>query len=342
MASTFASKLLTWFDQHGRKDLPWQQSLTLYGVWVSEIMLQQTQVNTVIPYYGRFMDRFPSIEALAQASQDEVLHQWTGLGYYARARNLHKAARIVMADFNGELPASPDELNALPGIGRSTAAAIVAICTGYRATILDGNVKRVLARCFAIEGSGSSKTQKALWQQAESLTPYERVADYTQAIMDLGAMICTRSSPVCQSCPFENDCIARTTDTIDQYPGKRPKKTLPVRATTMLVIANEVKELLLNKREGHGLWGGLWSFPECDTDGITDFLEGNGLKLVRQSTLPGFRHTFTHLHLDITPVKLDVIETSGVRETDAACWFSPEHPAEIGLTRPVSRILKTL
>ncbi len=353
----FAEKLLIWFDQHGRKDLPWQQDISPYRVWVSEIMLQQTQVATVIPYYEKFMDRFPSVEALADASEDEVLHQWTGLGYYARARNLHKAAKAICHPERpggaasrsrttegspGEFPLTVEELITLPGIGKSTAGAIVAICTDQRATILDGNVKRVLSRCFVIEGwPGSTQTAKALWEQAEALTPTSRVADYTQAIMDLGAMVCTRNSPDCENCPMQNDCIALKQRAIDQFPGKKPKKDLPVRSTFMLVIENEAQELLLEKRPNQGLWGGLWSFPQRTEENLQDFLSEQGLSSQNQTSLPRFRHTFTHFHLDITPVKVDVHEkTPFVREQDTLCWFNPNEPQEIGLTRPVSKILE--
>lgn len=337
----FADRLLAWFDTHGRKDLPWQQDKSPYRVWVSEIMLQQTQVTTVIPYYEKFMVRFPAVEALAAATEDEVLHQWTGLGYYARARNLHKAARQIVNQLGGVFPDTIDGLTALPGIGRSTAGAIVAICSGEHAAILDGNVKRVLARCFAIEGwPGAAKTEQALWRKAEALTPTSRVADYTQAIMDLGAMICTRSSPLCNGCPLHSECVACRERTIDQFPGKKPKKELPVKTTTMLVIENDAHELLLEKRPGQGLWGGLWSFPECEIDQLDEFLADQGLNPENQTPLSPFRHTFTHFHLDIVPVHLQVTETAAsVRETDSLCWFDPHRPQEIGLTRPVSKIL---
>ena len=218
--TSFAKQLLDWFDQNGRKTLPWQTNKTPYRVWVSEIMLQQTQVATVVPYFIKFLNRFPSVDELAAATEDEVLHLWTGLGYYARARNLHTTAKKVMKVHNGELPATVNELVTLPGIGRSTAGAIAAICHETHAAILDGNVKRVLARHFTIGGwPGKTETQKSLWNKAESLTPHDRIADYTQAIMDLGATVCTRSSPDCPACPYFKSCQARINGTIDQYPG---------------------------------------------------------------------------------------------------------------------------
>ena len=339
----FAARLLAWFDQHGRKNLPWQQDITPYRVWVSEIMLQQTQVTTVIPYYDNFMARFPRLEILANASQDEVLHLWTGLGYYARARNLHKTAQQVVADYNGVMPLTQAELETLPGIGRSTAAAIVAICTGQRAAILDGNVKRVLARVFRIDGwPGQTTTLKALWQQAEQLTPDQRVPDYTQAIMDLGAMVCTRSSPRCQLCPFESSCGAYQTQTIDQYPGRKPKKDLPVRQVTMLVIESR-DGILLEKRPQSGIWGGLWSFPELTTEAeVHTYAEKHGLRIRSTVSLPPLRHTFSHYHLDIQPLHLKIADSSGIREPEAdATWFKPENPKTLGLSGVVTKILES-
>lgn len=335
----FSARLLTWFDQHGRKDLPWQENKTPYRVWVSEIMLQQTQVTTVIPYYQRFMAAFPTVDALANATQDEVLHHWTGLGYYARARNLHATAKQVMQQHNGEFPATQEELEALPGIGRSTAGAIIAICTGKRAAILDGNVKRVLARVFGVEGwPGQTATLKELWAKAEMVTPSERVADYTQAIMDLGAMTCTRTKPDCGSCPFNADCHAQQTASIEQYPGKKPKKDKPVRSTTMLIIEC-TGEVLLEQREAKGLWGGLWSFPE--TEDVDAYLAASSVQPISVEKLNPFRHTFTHFHLDIQPIYVKG-KAAGVREPDGTCWYNLKDPQSIGLTRPVTRILDDL
>ena len=344
MSNSFSANLLLWFDQHGRHDLPWQLNITPYRVWISEVMLQQTQTTTAAPYFTNFIDTFPSIDKLASASIDAVLHNWTGLGYYARARNLHKAANLLMDKYNGELPMSVSELEALPGIGPSTAGAIVAICANQKATILDGNVKRVLARCFAIDGwPGKKATAKALWQKAEQLTPDTRVRDYTQAIMDLGATLCTRTSPDCSNCPFETECIAHQSNRSDQFPAKKPKKVVPVRTTTMLVIENPQGELLLQQRLSTGLWSGLWSFPEGDA--IKDTL----LQLDIETTLiesqarkEKFRHSFTHFHLEITPVHVKLTDTPATIGGKPIVWYSPSAPAEIGLTGPVTRLLKEL
>ncbi len=340
----FSDKLLTWFDQHGRKTLPWQQDFSPYRVWVSEIMLQQTQVTTVIPYFERFMQRFPTVESLAQAKLDEVLHLWTGLGYYARARNLHKTAQIVTEAHQGCFPATVEALTALPGIGRSTAGAIVSIAGGGRAPILDGNVKRVLARCFGIDGwPGQTAVAKALWAKAEALTPTKRVADYTQAIMDLGATVCVRSSPVCSACPFANECVAHSEGLIDELPGRKPKRATPVKQTTMLVVENDDHEVLLKKRPTDGLWGGLWHFPECDEDAIEETLANLGFESPASVTrLEPFRHTFTHFHLDITPVRVRVEHALNAIGEPDQLWYSTTEPANIGLTRPVVHLLDLL
>ena len=342
----FAPRLLDWFDRHGRKHLPWQQDISPYRVWVSEIMLQQTQVSTVIPYYGRFMARFPSVNSLAEASEDEVLHHWTGLGYYARARNLHKAAALIANTLNARFPDTVEELCALPGIGRSTAGAIVSIAQFGRAPILDGNVKRVLARCFGVAGwPGQAEVAKQLWALSDEVTPVERVADYTQAIMDLGATLCARSSPKCAACPFEADCIAHRSGLIDNLPGKKPKKALPVKTTCMLLIENRNGEFLLERRPSVGLWGGLWSFPECEADSIETALQR---KLGEEEApctnmLATLRHTFTHFHLDITPVHIKLhSDTMGIAEADALRWYSSRAPQEIGLTSPVTKLLETM
>ena len=338
--TSFAQQLLGWFDQHGRKTLPWQTNKTPYRVWVSEIMLQQTQVATVIPYYEKFLERFPSVDKLAAATEDEVLHLWTGLGYYARARNLHATAKKVMQEHNGEFPATVEELETLPGIGRSTAGAVIAICHGTYAAILDGNVKRVLARHFAIDGwPGNTHTLKLLWAQAESLTPHDRTADYTQAIMDLGATVCTRSKPDCAVCPYFKTCSARKNDTINLYPGKKPKKVMPVKRTVML-IAELNGNVLLQKRPSKGLWGGLWSFPECESaDAIDSLLQSLNLEAQQRATLPDFRHTFSHYHLDITPISVTIRETNRIAEPAAEMWFNVTAPQSVGLTKPVTRIL---
>ncbi len=264
----FSAALLDWYDHHGRRDLPWQSEPTPYRVWVSEIMLQQTQVSTVIPYYRRFMQSFPDVAALAAAGQDQVLHHWSGLGYYARARHLHAAAQRVVQS-GGAFPDTLEAVMALPGVGRSTAGAILALACAQRHPILDGNVKRVLARFHAVDGwPGQATVQKRLWQLAEMYTPHARVAHYTQAIMDLGATLCTRGRPDCGQCPVRSGCAAHGSSRQADYPAPRPARILPVRTVTMLLLGNQASELLLERRPPTGIWGGLWSFPElaADTD----------------------------------------------------------------------------
>ncbi|MGB1880849.1 MAG: A/G-specific adenine glycosylase, partial [Gammaproteobacteria bacterium] len=264
---SLAARVIAWFEQHGRRDLPWQHPRTPYRVWLSEIMLQQTQVQTVVPYFIAFTERFPSLPALAAADIDAVLHLWSGLGYYSRARNLHRAARLVVEQHDGELPDSVEALEALPGIGRSTAAAIVAQAWDRPAAILDGNVKRVLARYHAEPGwPGDSAVLRRLWTLAEAHLPTTRACDYTQAMMDLGATVCTRSRPACPACPLREDCSARASDSQTRYPGPRPRRTLPERQTTFLILIDDHNRLLLERRPPAGIWGGLWCFPELGGD----------------------------------------------------------------------------
>lgn len=343
----FRRNILRWYDLHGRKDLPWQQDLRPYPVWVSEIMLQQTQVSTVIPYYQRFMQRFPSVEKLASAAQDDVLHHWTGLGYYARARNLHKAARAIVNDFAGHFPEDIEQLTSLPGIGRSTAGAIAAISMNLRAPILDGNVKRVLARFHAVPGwPGEKAVEKRLWELAERYTPQQRLADYTQAMMDIGATLCTRSKPDCQACPLAKHCVALETDSTHLYPGKKPKKVQPVRSTFMLLLENEQGEILLEQRPPSGLWGGLWSPPQIDTrNQLKAALRERGLAAdSKASKLTSFRHTFSHFHLDITPLRISVKPDAAdeVRESAAGRWVPHQQPGRLGLAAPVKKLLSNL
>jgi A/G-specific adenine glycosylase len=339
---SFADRLLVWFDEHGRKHLPWQQDISPYRVWVSEIMLQQTQVTTVIPYFEKFMARFPIVNALAEAEQDEVLHHWTGLGYYARARNLHKTAQIITEQYNAEFPDTQQELEALPGIGRSTAGAIRAIAHKQHASILDGNVKRVLARYEAIPGwPGKPAVANELWVIAESLTPANRTADYTQAIMDLGATLCVRSRPLCDLCPMTDDCKARANHAVDQYPGKKPTTIKPEKSTCMLIIENDASEVLLKQRPQTGLWGGLWSFPECEEAELEETLDQ--LAAWGDITRLGqFRHTFTHFHLDITPVHVKLKKLQDHVSEKGSLWYSLKDPQSVGLTRPVTKIIESL
>ncbi len=345
MAQGFSRALLRWFDQHGRKHLPWQQGITPYRVWLSEIMLQQTQVTTVIPYFERFVARFPDVASLAAAPVDDVLHLWTGLGYYARARNLHRCAQMVVSDHGGEFPADLDALAALPGIGRSTAGAILSIAFQKRAAILDGNVKRVLARYHAIPGwPGETDTLRQLWHYAEQYTPTRRVNHYTQAIMDLGATLCTRSKPVCGICPLVDGCLAHAQGRTRDFPGKKPKKTLPEKSVQMLMLRNPAGDLLLLQRPSHGIWGGLWSFPELASDeDACHYVEDHYGRVAGVEVWDTWRHTFSHYHLDITPVLLQLRrEPDRIAEGPAQVWYNPLQPPALGLAAPVKQLLQKL
>jgi A/G-specific adenine glycosylase len=343
-AKHLSQQLLAWYDIAGRKDLPWQQDKSPYRVWVSEIMLQQTQVSTVIPYFERFMQRFPSLGALAQAEVDDVLQFWAGLGYYARGRNLHKAAQqIVNAEAN-DLPDTLDALMALPGIGRSTAGAILSIAHKMRAPILDGNVKRVLTRLFAIEGwPGTKEIENQLWMLAETLTPLTRFDDYTQAIMDLGATCCKRSKPDCGRCPWQKTCLAYKHDKVSQLPSSKPKKSLPTRQCYMLDIRNSQNQALFIKRPPSGIWGGLWCFPQLELDykdrDIIEYCErALWIKCQIVDKQPAFRHTFSHYHLEIQIVRLLKNSTlNQINEEDLVTWTSDFD--EIGLPSPISKYL---
>ena len=343
---TVADLLLSWWDQHGRHDLPWQQNPTAYRVWVSEIMLQQTQVPTVERYYDRFMQTFPDVQSLAAADDDAVLHLWSGLGYYSRARNLHKAAIQIVAEHAGELPTDYDALVALPGIGRSTAGAILSLAHDQYHAILDGNAKRVLARLFAVEGwTGSTANLKILWQHAERCTPKERTANYTQAIMDLGATLCTRSKPKCEACPLQTKCLAFAQNVVGQIPAPKPKKAKPRKATTLVMVVNEGGELLLEKRPPSGIWGGLWSFPELDSvDAVDDWcVQQFGSSPAAQREWPTVSHSFSHYDLDMAPVEIRLPHTSpAVMEADRWLWYNTRSPASVGLAAPVAKILATV
>tara|TARA_R110000772_G_scaffold148001_3_gene258559 strand:- start:86585 stop:87631 length:1047 start_codon:yes stop_codon:yes gene_type:complete len=343
---SFAGRVLTWFDQHGRKDLPWQYDTSPYRVWVSEIMLQQTQVRTVIPYFARFMQRFPDVQALAAAPIDEVLHLWTGLGYYARARNLHRAAQQVCSEHAGNFPRDLEGLQSLPGIGRSTAGAILAIAFAQRASILDGNVKRVLARYHAVAGwPGQTAVHRQLWDFAEQHTPQQRVADYTQAMMDLGATLCTRSRPRCAECPLQESCSAHAQGREGEFPGKKPRKVLPVRSTVFLILRDRQGHVLLQQRPASGIWGGLWCFPELDSVEAAAPWCRDRLGREPSATLPGppFRHTFSHYHLDIQPLHVQLaLQPEAVMEASDRLWYNVQKPLEIGLAAPVARLLASL
>ena len=346
--SNIAKLLLPWFDQYGRKDLPWQQNVTPYRVWLSEIMLQQTQVSTVIPYYSKFTNAFATITELANAELDQVLSLWSGLGYYARARNLHKTAQLIRDEFNGEFPVSLDQLESFPGIGRSTAGAILSLSMGQTAGILDGNVKRVLCRLFEVSGwAGDSKTQKLLWSIVDKETPSIQTAAYNQAMMDLGSMVCTRTRPDCERCPLISICSSARNNTQQQYPQSKPKKLRPHRHVWMLFCALD-DQVLLYRRPPAGIWGGLWSLPEYDSlEEIADWQEqytGTGSATVRQHE-NFIKHRFTHFDLSISVMLLSIpegglINDNQIRETgDEFKWVQRNELDQHGLPTPVSKIL---
>jgi A/G-specific adenine glycosylase len=340
---SFSSRLIRWQRRHGRHDLPWQGQ-DAYRVWLSEIMLQQTQVATVIPYYQRFVASFPDIVALAAATEDEVLAHWSGLGYYARGRNLHKAARIVAEKHNGKFPREFEQILELPGIGRSTAAAICAQAYYESRAILDGNVKRVLARWCGIEGwAGNKKVEEKLWQQAEALLPQRDVATYTQALMDIGAMVCTRSKPKCGECPVSAGCVALQSDCVAELPAPRPKKAVPERHTTFLLLMHG-NDILLEKRPGSGIWGGLWCPPQLD-DGqgiVADYLQRNGVEVSERVELDEFTHIFTHFKLHITPVLLRVARKPLRVQQAGSVWIDVEEALRAAIPTPVRKVLESL
>ncbi len=314
MVERFADRILAWWDRHGRHDLPWQHPRSPYRVWVSEIMLQQTQVATVIPYFERFVRRFPDLAALADAPLDDVLAHWSGLGYYARARNLHRAARACMAQHGGTVPASAAELEALPGIGASTANAIISQAHDRPLAILDGNVRRVLARHAAVEGwPGQRAVHDRLWAEAESRLPAARGADYTQAIMDLGATLCTRSRPACEACPVSRDCVALARQQVDRLPSPRPG--LKVREKNLFVLIQQRDDgaVLLVQRPPAGIWGGLWSLPEADS--LEALADRFGLDARSLSTLPSFGHRLTHRKLTIHPACCPPDAATGIQDS---------------------------
>ncbi|HHX36280.1 MAG TPA: A/G-specific adenine glycosylase [Gammaproteobacteria bacterium] len=339
----FGPAVVAWHTEHGRKNLPWQQNVSPYRTWVSEIMLQQTQVSTVIDYFTRFMQALPSVQALAAAPLDEVLHLWTGLGYYTRARNLHKTAQLVCNDYAGEFPRDAQELATLPGIGPSTAGAIASLSMGLRAPILDGNVKRVLAR-YSAETSypGTSQASKRLWQLSELLTPQQDVAQYTQAMMDLGATLCTRKQPDCTHCPVFKGCLAYANQQQLVIPAPRPRKELPVRRVTMPILVNQDNAMFLQQRPAEGIWGGLWSLPELtDIDSLEPLLRQYQLNPQQQQVLAPLRHTFSHYHLDIQPWLIRVHSSTalGIAENNWL-WYNPYNPPRLGLAAPIKGLIE--
>lgn len=339
--ASFAERILAWYDQHGRKTLPWQQDKTPYRVWVSEIMLQQTQVATVIPYYQRFMARFPDVVSLADAGQDEVLHHWTGLGYYARARNLHRAAQVIRDHYQGRFPERFEEVLGLPGIGRSTAGAVLSLSLGQHHGILDGNVKRVLARWLAQEGwPGKKEVENALWEQVARLTPREGVSQYNQAMMDIGATLCTRSKPRCELCPVREDCQGRALGRPTDFPHRKPKKTEQLQKQACFVLLQHEHRLLLVQRPPQGLWGGLYCFPEFADEQEMHRWLSRFPDAGAPEPLPGFRHTFSHFHLDITPWRVQLSRMPDeVMAGDERLWYNLQQPAEVGLAAATKKLL---
>lgn len=342
----FSQRVIVWYDVHGRKHLPWQQQRTPYRVWISEIMLQQTQVATVIPYYERFMQRFPDVLKLADARVDEVLHYWSGLGYYARARNMHKAALQIRDHYQGQFPEDFGQVCELPGIGRSTAGAILSLACHQRHAILDGNVKRVLARYWLIEGwPGTTATAKQLWDVAEQLTPEKEVAKYNQAMMDIGSGICTRSKPRCDVCPVSEGCQAFALQRQSEFPQRKPKKAIPVRKTQMLLVRNSNNEVLLQRRPPAGIWGGLLAFPEIPANqSIDKWCKTHlGIKVSKQTVWPELRHTFSHFHLDITPIVAKTRSTPDrIMDQGDWVWYKGESATQGGLAAPVKRLINEL
>ena len=347
-STPFAAKLLAWFDIHGRKHLPWQSNPTPYRVWVSEVMLQQTQVATVIPYFERFMQRFPTIDDLARAPIDEVLHLWTGLGYYARARNLRSCAQVVVAEHDGDFPVDLDSVMALPGIGRSTAGAILALSRGVRNPILDGNVKRVLARVFGIAGDPSSaKVLDVLWARAEDCTPVARVDAYTQAIMDLGATLCTRSRPACTVCPMNDVCVAAREGRQAELPGRKQRRERKAREATLLIAESgmgEGREVLLERRPAPGIWGGLWSLPQFESEAAAlDWCRREvGEAQCATQILEPIDHAFTHFDLRLNPIRVTCRRGAGVNDAGDRLWYSLNEPSRIGLPQPILRLFERL
>jgi A/G-specific adenine glycosylase len=337
-------RLLEWFDLHGRRHLPWQQNPTPYRVWVSEVMLQQTQVAAVIPYFARFMERFPGVRDLAEAPLDEVLHLWTGLGYYARGRNLQACAKVLVARYGAEFPNDINTLIELPGIGRSTAGAILALSRGERHPILDGNVKRVLARVFGLAGDpGNAQVLKALWEQAERCTPSDHVGPYTQAIMDLGATVCTRARPACTLCPYLNSCVAAREGRQAELPGRKQRRERASRAAVLLIAqsgSDADASVLIERRPASGIWGGLWAPPQfADGAAALDWCRQElGEPDAVTEELTPIDHAFTHFDLHLTPLRVQVLRREAVRDADDRRWYRLAEPPQLGLPQPVRQL----
>lgn len=337
---SFSDRVIDWYQRYGRKTLPWQQKDPYY-VWLSEIMLQQTQVITVIPYFQKFITHFPTIKQLAAASIDEVLHLWTGLGYYARARNLHKTAQIIMQRYQGQFPTHFDEIIGLPGIGRSTAGAILSLALDQCYPILDGNVKRILTRYYAIVGwPGEKKIEYQLWQHTIAITPVHNVAFFNQAMMDIGALICTRSNPKCNLCPLHFDCIAYKTERWSDFPVKKPKRQLPKKRAWFFLLTDH-DQTWLEKRPPIGLWGGLYCFPQfADQAEIKLWLTQKQLQIGEISQLPIFFHTFSHFRLEIIPLHANIIDFKCCMDENIGLWYNLKQPQNIGLATPIKKLLQ--
>jgi A/G-specific adenine glycosylase len=341
--SPIAPAVIAWHAHAGRHHLPWQDKRTPYRVWVSEIMLQQTQVTTVSPYYQRFMARFPDVRSLADAPPDEVLHLWSGLGYYARARNLHRTAILIRDNFAGEFPHEFAEVAALPGIGRSTAGAILALSHGARFPILDGNVRRVLSRYFGVATpQGERATLERLWQISEACTPTMQLAEYTQAIMDLGATVCVRRAPLCAECPLSPNCVARQTQRQHELPVSRRATARPTRRAVMVVAVNAGGSVLLERRPDRGVWGGLWSLPQFDTDDAARAYISQSLPPARSEprTLGNVEHVFTHFNLVMVPLLVRCADEASVMEEGSTLWYNLRQPARVGLPAPIRTLLQ--
>ena len=344
----FSRAVLRWYRAHGRHGLPWQRDRDPYRIWVSEIMLQQTQVATVIPYYERFILRFPDIARLACAPIDAVLDHWTGLGYYARARNLHQAAKLIQHDHGGVFPDTFDAVIALPGIGRSSAGAILSLAYHRRHPVLDGNVRRVLARYFAIQGDpGQVTTQQALWDRVSAVLPKTgvRAADFNQAMMDLGALLCTRTRPQCTKCPLAGGCQGHALGAPERFPGRRLQGARPARQITMLILIDPAGRVLLERRPAKGIWGGLWSFPECPVEADPAAWCHKVFGVASRPLMPllAMQHGFTHFTLTIYPQLLRISCSAGARiGSDSLDWILPGAPPRRGLATPVKQLLEQL
>lgn len=338
LSHPFTKQLIIWQKQAGRHDLPWQKTRDPYRIWLSEIMLQQTQVVTVIPYYQRFLDHFPNVLALAAAPIEQVIELWAGLGYYARARNLHRCARQIATVYGGFFPKTEEQLVELAGIGRSTAAAIAAFAFGQRAAILDGNVKRVLCRQFGIEGfPGSAIVERKLWALAVELLPDKNIEAYTQGLMDLGSTCCTRRKPQCAKCPVSAGCIALRDERQDELPEPKPRATIPHRSATFALIFDG-QRLLLERRPPTGIWGGLLVPPEGDIDPT---LTRIGLSSHSREVLPELKHAFTHYRLTLQPVLCRVAPQSAVSE-NSLLWIDLSAAAKAGVPTPIAKLIKQI